>query len=82
MVGLASGLGCSVVTSFLIFIGAGVLLDRWLGIEPIGVLVGLVLGMIAAGYSFYELVKLSGRKRGANGPGRRTGGENGEAPLR
>ena len=82
MVGLASGLGCSVVTSLLLCIGAGILIDRWLGTDPIGVLVGVALGMVAAGYSFYELVKVSSRKSGARRPTRDAGGGNGEARPR
>lgn len=63
-IGAASGIGCSVVVSLLVCIGAGIFLDRWLGIEPIGVLVGMVLGLIAAGYSLYELAVLGQSDRG------------------
>jgi ATP synthase protein I len=62
-VGRASGLGCSVVVSLLLCIGAGILLDRWLGTEPIFVLVGVVLGLVMAGYSLYELATLDVPKR-------------------
>lgn len=79
MVGLASGLGCSVVASLLVCIGAGILVDRWLGTDPFGVLIGVVLGLFAAGYSFYELITVSDRRRGGVAK-RRAGGENGESP--
>ncbi len=63
-IGTASGLGCSVAVSLIVCIGAGILLDRWLGTQPAMVLVGMVLGMIAAGYSLYELVVLDRPDRG------------------
>jgi ATP synthase protein I len=64
MAGAASGIGCTVVVSLLVTIGGGILLDRWLGIEPIGVLSGVVLGLAAAGYSLYELTTLGNPDRG------------------
>lgn len=79
MVGLASGLGCSVVASLLVCIGAGILVDRWLGTDPFGVLIGMVLGLVAAGYSFYELIAVSNRKRD-DPVKRRARGNNGEPP--
>jgi ATP synthase protein I len=79
MAGLASGLGCSVVASLLVCIGAGILIDRWLGTDPFGVLIGMVLGLVAAGYSFYELIAVSNRRR-RTPTTRRTGGDNGESP--
>lgn len=64
MAGAASGIGCSVAASLLICIGGGILLDRWLGTEPIGVLAGVALGLVAAGYSLYELTMLGDPDRG------------------
>lgn len=64
MIGAASGIGCSVAVSLLLCIGAGVFIDRWLGTEPIGVLIGLTLGLVAAGYSLYELAVLGRSDRG------------------
>lgn len=63
-IGAASGIGCSVVVSLLVCIGAGIFLDQWLGTTPIMVLIGMVLGMIAAGYSLYELAVLGSPDRG------------------
>lgn len=64
MAGAATGIGCTVVTTLLVTIGGGILLDRWLGIEPIGVLAGVALGLAAAGYSLYELTMLGDPDRG------------------
>jgi F0F1-type ATP synthase assembly protein I len=64
MAGAASGIGCTVVASLLLTIGGGILLDKWLGIAPIGVLSGVVLGLVAAGYSLYELTMLGNPDRG------------------
>lgn len=63
-IGAASGIGCSVAVSLLLFIGGGVLVDRWLGTEPIGTLIGVALGLIAAGYSLYELAVMGRPDRG------------------
>ncbi len=63
-VGIASGLGCSVVVSRLLCVGGGILLDRWLGTSPILLFVGLVLGLGAAGYSLYELAMIGVPDRG------------------
>jgi ATP synthase protein I len=63
-VGAASGIGCTVVVSLLICIGGGIFLDRWLGTDPIGVLAGVALGLVAAGYSLYELAVMGDPDRG------------------
>lgn len=71
MVGLATGLGISVVASLVIFIGLGIVLDQWLDRSPVFTLVGVAVGLVAAGYQLYELVLVSDRKR-RNGPIGRT----------
>lgn len=63
-IGAASGIGCTIVVSLLVCIGGGVLLDRWLGTTPAMVLLGMVAGMIAAGYALYELAVLSRPDKG------------------
>jgi ATP synthase protein I len=63
-IGAASGIGCTVVVSLLVCIGAGVLLDRWLNTTPVMVLIGMLAGMIAAGYALYELAVLGSPDRG------------------
>jgi hypothetical protein len=62
--GVATGLGCTVVFSLLGCIVGGILLDRWLDTEPILTLAGVAMGLIAAGYTLYEMVMLSDSKRG------------------
>ena len=37
--GTAVGLGCSVVTSVILFIGGGILLDSWLDTSPLFTLI-------------------------------------------
>ncbi len=71
VVGLATGLGISVVASLIVFIGVGIFLDQWLGRSPVFTLIGVAVGLIAAGYQLYELVLVSDRKR-RNGPIGRT----------
>jgi F0F1-type ATP synthase assembly protein I len=46
-------LGLSVV----IGVGAGVLLDNWLGTRPIFILIGMLVGIGAAMYSIWEVAR-------------------------
>jgi ATP synthase protein I len=62
--GTAVGLGCSIVTSIILFIGGGVLLDQWIDTAPIFTLIGVVLGLAAAGYQLYELAQIGRSDRG------------------
>ena len=71
VVGLATGLGISVVVSLIFFIGLGIVLDQWLDKTPLFTLIGVAIGLIAAGYQLYELVLASDSKR-ENGPIGRT----------
>lgn len=71
VVGLAAGLGISVVASLIFFIGLGIVLDQWLDMTPVLTLAGVALGLGAAGYQLYELVLASDSKR-ENGPLART----------
>jgi ATP synthase protein I len=54
-VGLAVGLGCSVVAGLIICIFGGILLDRWLDTTPIFTLAGVLAGILAAGTQLYRL---------------------------
>ncbi|MCC6792678.1 MAG: AtpZ/AtpI family protein [Thermomicrobiales bacterium] len=56
--GTAVGLGCSIVTSIILFIGGGIALDRWLDTSPIFTLIGVALGLVLAGYQLYELAQI------------------------
>lgn len=62
-IGAASGLGCSIVASFLLCIGAGILLDKWLGTLPILTLVGVALGLAVSGYLLYQLAVMNVPKK-------------------
>jgi F0F1-type ATP synthase assembly protein I len=66
-IGAAQGLGCGIVASLIVFIGLGIFLDRKFDSLPILTLVGVVIGLIAAGYQLYELT-LVGRKDRDSGP--------------
>lgn len=59
-VGLAAGLGCSVVASLIISILGGILLDRWLDTTPLFTLAGVLIGILAAGSQLYRLA-MTGR---------------------
>ncbi len=41
VVGLATSLGISVVASFIVFIGLGILIDQWLDKSPLFTLIGV-----------------------------------------
>ncbi len=70
-IGVASGMGCSIVASLIIFIGIGVFIDQRYDLAPLFTLIGVALGLVAAGYQLYELT-LIGRKDRQNGPVGRT----------
>jgi F0F1-type ATP synthase assembly protein I len=63
-IGLATGLGCSIVVTLIAAIGGGVLIDRWRGTEPLFTFVGLALGLVAAGYELWELANVGNPRRG------------------
>ena len=62
VIGVATGLGCSVVVALILCIGGGVLLDRQFGTSPVFTLLGVALGMAAAGYQLWELSKVGNSK--------------------
>jgi hypothetical protein len=43
-------------------IGGGVLLDRQFGASPVFTLLGVALGLVAAGYQLWELAKVGNTK--------------------
>ena len=62
VIGVATGLGCSVVVALILCIGGGVLLDRQFGTSPILTLLGVALGLATAGYQLWELAKVGNSK--------------------
>lgn len=64
-IGAATGLGCAVVVALVVTIGGGILLDSLLGTAPILTLVGVALGLIAAGYQLWELAQIGRTDRPA-----------------
>ena len=70
-IGVAAGLGFSVVISLIVFIGVGVFLDQRYDKAPIFTLIGVAIGLIAAGYQLYELTQI-GRDGTGGGPVART----------
>ena len=50
------GLGMQLALSMIFFVGAGYLLDRWLGTDPWLLVVGAVLGMVAVFIHLFRLV--------------------------
>ncbi len=70
-VGVATGLGCSIVAALVLCIGGGVWLDSRFGASPVWTLTGVALGLAAAGYQLWELAKV-GSKTAQPGPLTRT----------
>ena len=66
-VGVATGLGCSIVAALILCIGGGVWLDSRFGTSPVLTLLGVVLGLVVAGYQLWELAKV-GSKTARPGP--------------
>ena len=71
VIGVATGLGCSIVAALILCIGGGVFLDRQFGTSPVLTLLGVALGMASAGYQLWELAKI-GSKTEQAGPVTRT----------
>lgn len=69
--GPASSLGCAIVASLLVFIVGGIFLDQWLDTTPVLTLIGVGLGLIAAGYQLWELTLINRKDRRAGPLGRR-----------
>ncbi len=67
-IGVASGLGCSVVTSLLVLIVGGVFLDDAAGTAPLFTLLGVALGLVVAGWQLYRLVAQLGTGGGSKRP--------------
>ena len=53
--GLASGVGFTIVGSISLWVLAGRWLDRKLGTEPWALIAGIIIGLISAGSIIYEL---------------------------
>ena len=70
-VGVATGLGCSIVAALVLCIGGGVWLDGRFGTSPALTLIGVALGLVVAGYQLWELTKV-GSKTAQPGPLART----------
>ncbi len=67
----AIGLGWSIGVSLVVCILGGVFLDRWLGTTPWLSLIGVVLGLMSAGYLLYELTLINRPDREAGPVARR-----------
>ena len=67
----AIGLGWSIGVSLVVCILGGVFLDRWLGTTPWLTLIGVVLGLVSAGYLLYELTLINRPDREAGPVARR-----------
>lgn len=70
-VGVATGLGCSIVAALVLCIGGGVWLDNRFGTSPVLTLLGVAFGLVVAGYQLWELTKV-GSKTARPGPMART----------
>ena len=54
-VALGAQIGTSIAASIALGLGGGYLLDRWLHTRPVFTLLGVLVGILAAGYTIYEL---------------------------
>jgi ATP synthase protein I len=75
LIGVATGLGCSIVAALVLCIGGGVWLDNRFGTSPVLTLVGVALGLAAAGRQLWELAKLSGQREQTGPVSPRTTGQ-------
>lgn len=58
------GAGFQLAFSILFFMGMGYLADRWLGVRPLFMLIGLAVGMAAGFYAFWMRVKAASQSGG------------------
>ena len=63
LIGLSFQFGFTIVGAFALFMGGGILLDRWLSTSPIFLLIGMVIAFIAIGYSLYEIATIGYKPR-------------------
>ena len=62
--------GFQLAFAVLLFLGAGILVDRWLHTKPIFTLVGVVVGLGAGMYAFIlRVIAESPKRRGPRDPG-------------
>ena len=62
------GAGFQFAFAILLFLGGGVLLDRWLGTRPVFTLLGVAIGLGAGFYLF--IVRVTAESREGDGPGK------------
>lgn len=58
VIGLALEFGFTTITSFVLFLGGGIWLDRRFGTTPLFLLIGLVLAFLSVGYTLYQLASV------------------------
>jgi ATP synthase protein I len=62
------GAGFQFAFAILLFLGGGVLLDRWLGTRPVFTLLGVAIGLGAGFYAFF--IRVMAESRRGDGPGK------------
>ena len=60
---MVSGIGFSIALSLCGGVALGLFLDRRLGTAPLFLLVGILLGLVIAGYTLYRLTRFRGPSR-------------------
>lgn len=66
--GLVSGIGFSIALSIGGGVGLGIFLDNSLGTAPVFLIVGILLGLVLAGYALYRLTLFRSSGREGGGP--------------
>jgi F0F1-type ATP synthase assembly protein I len=72
--------GFQLAFAILLFLGAGLLVDRWLHTKPVFTLIGVLVGLGAGMYAFLRRVIAESPRRPARGAGPRDGGPSAGAP--
>lgn len=65
-VALASQIGCSIAIPLILFIAGGIWLDARVGVQPLFLVVGVLVGLASGFLAMYELLTF---KRGSDSKG-------------
>lgn len=55
--GRAASVGYFIIIAIILGAGGGILVDKWLGSAPTGLVTGFIIGLVAAGRELYVIAR-------------------------